>query len=250
MTNLSQQFAIIGGSGFATFGGDSAGETVSTRYGAPSSPLKQLQFANHNVYVVVRHGEDHDIPPHAINYCANLAALKNAGVSSVIAINTVGAIRHDFRPGQLVVPTQLIDYTWGRVHSIYHEPCATLDHIDFTEPFSPGLRAALLEAAGRAETECHDGGVYGVTQGPRLETLMEVNKLERDGVDIVGMTAMPEAAIARELGMEYACLSLVVNMAAGRGDKAIHEDIEDSTMTAKMQAMRVLKAFFQRLEND
>ncbi|ANO51125.1 S-methyl-5'-thioinosine phosphorylase [Woeseia oceani] len=250
MTGSRQQFAIIAGSGFAKFGGDSAGESVNTRFGAPSSPLKQLQFANHSVYVIVRHGEDHDIPPHAINYAANLVALKDAGVDRVIAINTVGAISREYRPGQLVVPEQLIDYTWGRVHSIYYEPCATLDHIDFTDPFSPGLRSMLLEAASRAETECHDGGVYGVTQGPRLETMREVDKLERDGVDIVGMTAMPEAAIARELGMDYACLSLVVNMAAGRGDKAIHEDIEDSTMTAKMQAMRVLKAFFQRLEND
>jgi 5'-methylthioinosine phosphorylase len=250
MTGIGQQFAIIGGSGFATFGGDAPGDKVETRFGAPSSPVKQLQFANHNVYVIVRHGEAHDIPPHAINYCANLAALRDLGVDSVIALNTVGSIGRQTRPGQLAVPEQLIDYTWGRVHSIYDKPCATLTHADLTEPFSPGMRAALLRAASAAEAECHDGGVYGVTQGPRLETAAEVNRLERDGVNYIGMTAMPEAAIARELGMNYACLSLIVNYAAGRGDKSIHEDIDDSTMTAKMQAMRVLKAFFQELGKD
>ncbi len=245
MTASKQQFAIIGGSGFATFGGDAPGESVTTRFGAPSSAIKQLSFAEDNVYVIARHGEAHDIPPHAINYRANLLALEELGVESVIALNTVGCIGRQFSPGQLAVPDQLIDYTWGRVHSIYYEPCATLEHADLTEPFSPALRAALLAAAESADAHCHDGGVYGVTQGPRLETAAEVNRLERDGVEIVGMTAMPEAAIARELGMDYACLSLIVNYAAGRGEKSIHEDIDDSTMTAKMQAMRVLKAFFK-----
>jgi purine nucleoside phosphorylase len=146
-----------------------------------------------------------------------------------------------------VVPDQLIDYTWGRDHSIY-EGVDKLEHIDLTNPFSEQLRQEVLKAARRSDLSVHNGGVYAVTQGPRLETAAEVDRLERDGADYVGMTAMPEAALARELGMDYACLSLVVNYAAGRGEKSIHADIEASTITAKMQAMKVLRVFFGVME--
>ncbi len=244
MTVTAHQYAIIAGSGFASFGEGAPGLDVSTRFGPPSSPVKQLQYDDHAVYVILRHGDDHSIAPHAINYRANLAALKMLGVSRIIALNTVGVIRDKVQPGQLAVPAQLIDYTWGRVHSIYNEPSAKLDHIDFTEPFSAALREDLLAAAQAADAECHAGGIYGVTQGPRLETAAEVDRYARDGVDYLGMTLMPEAALARELAIEYAALSLIVNYAAGRGEKSIHEDIEDSTMSAKLQAMRVLKQFF------
>lgn len=238
------RYAIIAGSGFTAFGAEAAAQRVTTRFGEPSAPLRQLSFGDHDVAVLLRHGENHDIPPHAINYRANLAALVQTGVTRVIALNTVGSIRRSAGPGQLAIPEQLIDYTWGRVHSIYAGVSANLDHVDFTEPFSAELRAALLEAAEAAGAACHDGGVYGVTQGPRLETAAEVDRYERDGVDYIGMTGMPEAGLARELGLDYAMLSLIVNYAAGRGDKAIHEDIEDSTMNAKLAAMRLLKQFF------
>src|SRR5690606_41710983 len=142
-----------------------------------------------------------------------------------------------------------IDYTYGRDHSIYDGESATLDHIDFTEPFCGRLRAGLLAAAAAARVACHDGGVYAVTQGPRLETAAEVDRLERDGADFIGMTAMPEAALARELGMRYACLSLIVNQAAGRGEREIHEDIEATTARARERAMRVLAAFFASMAN-
>lgn len=245
MKTAGYRYAIIAGSGFTSFGDDAPGHAVMTRFGPPSSPIRQLRYDDHDVHVVLRHGERHDIPPHAINYRANLAALSLLGVDRVIALNTVGVIRPPAQPGQLAVPDQLIDYTWGRVHSIYSGRHANLEHVDFSEPFSSGLRSALLAAADAADVPCHDGGVYGVTQGPRLETAAEVDRYERDGVDYLGMTGMPEAGIARELGIEYAMLSLVVNYAAGRGEKAIHEDIEDSTMSAKLNAMRLLKRFFR-----
>lgn len=245
MSGEQQQYAIIAGSGFASFGEGSPGVSIATRFGSPSSLIRQLQYDDHTVYVLLRHGDDHSIPPHAINYRANLAALQLLGVTQVIAINTVGVIRKQVKPGQLAVPDQLIDYTWGRLHSIYDKPSTALDHIDFTEPFAEPLRQALLAAAQAADAECHDGGVYGVTQGPRLETAAEVDRFARDGVDYLGMTLMPEAALARELGLSLAPLCLIVNYAAGRGEQAIHADIEDSTMTAKMQAMRVLKQFFE-----
>ena len=190
-----------------------------------------------------RHGDDLLIPPHAINYRANLKALEKLAVDSIIAMNTVGVIAANLHPGQIAVPDQLIDYTWGRKHSIY-DGGDSIDHIDFTTPFSATLRSGLLQAARDADVGIHDGGVYAATQGPRLETAAEVDRLERDGADFVGMTAMPEAALARELGMEHACLSLIVNYAAGRGKKPIHDDLEAGTMTAKMQAMKILRVFF------
>lgn len=245
MTLDRRQFAVIAGSGFTSFGADSPPRQLQTRFGPPSSALRYLNYGDHKVYVLARHGDAHLIPPHRINYRANLAALAMLGADSIIALNTVGVIRRNVYPGQLAVPDQLIDHTWGRDHSIFDGLSATLGHIDFTTPFCEPLRQALLAAARRCSIECHDGGVYGVTQGPRLETSAEVDRYEREGVDYLGMTAMPEASLAREMGMNYACLSLVVNFAAGRGDRAIHDDIDASTVTARMQAMRVLKAFFQ-----
>lgn len=238
------QYAIIGGSGFGDFAGDARQLSVTTRFGPPSAPIREMNYDERAVFYLARHGDRHDLAPHRINYRANLAALALLGVERVIALNTVGVIVPGLYPGQLAVPHQLIDYTWGRDHTLYDD--GKLDHVDFTVPFSETLRRGLLAAAKRAGVECRDGGVYGVTQGPRLETAAEVDRYEKDGVDLLGMTAMPEAALARELGMAYACLSLVVNRAAGRGEAAIHADIEASTLTAKMQAIKVLMAYFGR----
>ncbi|MBT8086371.1 MAG: S-methyl-5'-thioinosine phosphorylase [Woeseia sp.] len=249
MTDRVPQFAIIAGSGFASFGEDAPGLDISTRFGRPSSTIRQLRYDDHSVYVLLRHGDDHSIAPHAINYRANLAALKLLKVSDVIALNTVGVIREQARPGQLAVPAQLIDFTWGRAHTIYDSPTAELDHIDFTEPFAPALRDSLMAASRAADAECHDGGVYGVTQGPRLETAAEVDRYERAGVDYLGMTLMPEASVARELGIALAPLCLIVNYAAGRSDSSIHADIAENTMTAKLQAMRVMKHFLDEPVN-
>lgn len=239
------RLALIAGSGFGDLAGDAPGQVIVTAYGAPSSPVRSLEFAGQAVAVLSRHGDDHSIPPHRINYRANLAALALLGVRQVIALNTVGVIAPGIRPGTLAVPGQLIDYTYGRDHSIYDGESGSLDHIDFTEPFSGALRERILHAAAGAGVDCHDGGAYAVTQGPRLETAAEVDRLARDGADFIGMTAMPEAAIARELGLEYACLSLIVNFAAGRGEKTIHADIEDNLTAARNLSLRVLRRLFE-----
>lgn len=247
MADADRQYAIIAGSGFQSFGDDSEGITVSTTFGEPSGPVRELQYDDHTVYLLPRHGDNLSIPPHAINYRANLKALEQLNVDAIIAMNTVGVICKNIHPGQIAVPEQLIDYTWGRAHSIY-EGIGGLDHIDFTEPFAEVIRQGLLQAARAADVVIRDGGVYAVCQGPRLETAAEIDRLERDGADYIGMTAMPEAALARELGMDYACLSLIVNYAAGRGENSIHADIEASTMTAKMQSMKVLREFFRTVK--
>jgi purine nucleoside phosphorylase len=239
----NQQFAIIAGSGFREFGTDSEGKVIETEYGDPSGPIRELQYDGQSVLLLPRHGDKLLIPPHRINYRANMKALQKLGVDAVIGMNTVGVINANLHPGQIAIPVQLIDYTWGREHS-YYEGSDEIDHIDFTQPLTEALRGALLDAANDAGVDIHDGGVYAATQGPRLETAAEVDRLERDGADLIGMTAMPEAALARELGMEYACLSLIVNYAAGRGDNPIHDDLEAGTMTAKRQAMKVLRVFF------
>ncbi|HEX7062573.1 MAG TPA: S-methyl-5'-thioinosine phosphorylase [Woeseiaceae bacterium] len=241
--------ALIVGSGFGGLAATAPARTLTTAYGAPSAPLRRLEIGGRPVWLLARHGEPHAIPPHRINYRANLKALELAGARRIVAVNTVGAVHPQHAPGELAVPRQLIDYTYGRDHSIFDGESATLDHIDFTEPFCGRLRERLLTAAATAGVPCHDGGTYAVTQGPRLETAAEVDRLERDGADFIGMTAMPEAALARELGMRYACLSLIVNQAAGRGEREIHEDIEATTARARERAMRVLSAFFASTAN-
>jgi purine nucleoside phosphorylase len=197
------------------------------------------------VLSLARHGDGHSIPPHKINYRANVLALKKLGVDAIIALNTVGVVSSVRESGEVAVPDQLLDYTWGREHTIYDGRRGSVVHIDFTEPFSGDLRSDLLVAARRAGVDCYDGGVYATTQGPRLETAAEVDRLERDGADYVGMTAMPEAAIARELEIAYACLAMVVNRAAGRGDVPIHDDVEASTRVARTATMSILENFFQ-----
>ena len=167
---------------------------------------------------LARHGYGHTIPPHEVNYRANLWALKDAGADSVVSVASVGGIRNDIWPGAILLPHQVIDYTWGRASTFFEGPGAPVNHIDFTEPYSRVMRARLLNAAAAAGERVTDGGVYAATQGPRLETAAEIHRLERDGADIVGMTGMPEAALAREIGMEYAALTVVANYAAGRGD--------------------------------
>ena len=243
MAGSTRKFAIIAGSGFASFGEGADGMSVATPFGAPSAPIRELQYADHVVFFLPRHGDEMLIPPHAINYRANLKALKQLEVDSIISLNTVGVVRANVHPGQIAVPDQIIDYTWGRAASIYDGSSPT-EYVDFTAPFSAALREGLLQSAAKVGISVNDGGVYAVTQGPRLETAAEVDRLERDGADYIGMTAMPEAVLARELGMEYACLSLIVNYAAGRGDNPIHAELEAGTMAARQQATRILNVFF------
>ncbi len=241
---MSGQVAVIVGSGFDAFADAGEVHEIETRFGAPSAPIRRVALGEQQVLALPRHGDDHSIPPHLVNYRANLLALQQLEVEAIIALNTVGSVSARRDSGQLAVPDQIIDYTWGREHTVFAAAEAGFAHVDFTEPFSAELRAGLLAAAAAAGVDCYDGGVYAATQGPRLETAAEVDRLERDGADYVGMTAMPEASLARELEMEYACLSLVVNRAAGRGDTPIHQDVESSTLIATRQATQVLNAFF------
>lgn len=213
--------AVIGGTGLNTFHGGEELPERATPYGELASAIIRSEVAGKPVAFLARHGTPHNIPPHKINYRANIWALHAAGVRRIIAVNAVGGIRADLAAGTIVIPDQLVDYSYGREQSFYDGRSGELEHIDFSFPFSDSLGRHLADAASACGQKVVEGSVYGVTQGPRLETAAEVDRLERDGCDIVGMTAMPEAALARELAMEYASLSLVVNPAAGRSDKLI-----------------------------
>ncbi len=214
------RLAVIGGTGVYKLAQLDDVETreVATRFGAPSGPVRIGRLLGQKVAFLARHGEGHSVPPHLVNYRANLAALKQAGATRVLALNTVGGITERFGPRALACPDQLIDYTWGRISTICEEPGSEVLHVDFGEPYTPLLRRKLLAAARVTGARVVDGGCYGATQGPRLETRAEIARLRRDGCDLVGMTGMPEAGLARELGLDYACLAIVANWAAGCGD--------------------------------
>ena len=244
---MPDQYALIIGSGFEKFSAIEQTLVTENRFGMPSADLKTIEIGGQRVLTLARHGEPHSIPPHAINYRANLVALQDAGATQVIALNTVGVVTGIRDSGQIAIPAQILDYTWGRQHTVFDGAKGSVEHIEFTEPFTAHLRKSMLAAASKAGIDCHDGGVYAATQGPRLETAAEIDRLERDGADFVGMTGMPEAAIARELGLDYACLALIVNRAAGRSDTPIHADVEASTVAARTQAESLLQYFFRGL---
>src|SRR5690606_22428612 len=214
--------AVIGGTGIYALAAleDVQTLTSETRFGAPSGPVRIGTVAGRRVAFLARHGEGHALPPHRINYRANLAALQAAGATRVLALNTVGGITERYPPRALGCPDQLVDYTWGRISTICEEPGSDVVHVDFGDPYTPALRREVLDAAARAGVGVVDGGCYGATQGPRLETRAEIARMRRDGCDLVGMTGMPEAALARELGLDYACLAVVANWAAGAGPDA------------------------------
>lgn len=193
-------------------------QVIRTPYGEPSGALTFGTFSGQDVVFLARHGYGHTIPPHAVNYRANIWALASQGVIEVIAIASVGGIRADLSPGTLVVPTQIIDYTHGRQATFFDGADGTVKHVDFTHPYTPELRQKIMRACAACGESPIDGGVYATVQGPRLETAAEIDRMERDGADMVGMTAMPEAALAREAGLAYAALCVIVNWAAGRAD--------------------------------
>lgn len=219
--------AVIGGTGVYALAKleDVSTVHVDTAYGAPSGPIRVGTLGGARVAFLARHGEGHSIPPHRINYRANIDALRQLGVSRVLALNTVGGITERWGPRVLGCPDQLIDYTCGRVSTFCEEAGSEVLHVDFGHPYTPSLRARILAAAARAGVNVVDGGCYAATQGPRLETNAEIARLRRDGCDLVGMTGMPEAGLAREAGLEYACLAIVANWGAGcAGDEEITMD--------------------------
>ncbi|MFB9069174.1 S-methyl-5'-thioinosine phosphorylase [Pseudofulvimonas gallinarii] len=213
--------AVIGGTGVYKLAELEGIERrlVDTPFGAPSDAVVDGWLNGRRVLFLARHGEGHALCPHEINYRANLWALKSLGAKSVLAINSVGGISDNMGPKVLAVPDQIIDYTWGRAHTCFGAG-GTVEHVDMGEPYDAALRARILAAAAAAGVAMVDGGCYGATQGPRLETAAEIRRLHRDGCDLVGMTGMPEAGLARELGLAYACIAVVANWAAGRGDAA------------------------------
>lgn len=244
---MDKSYAMILGSGWETLVGEDSGTQVDTEFGAPSAHIHRLQFGDHRVLSLARHGDGHTIPPHAINYRANILALKKLGADAIIGLNTVGVITPAVPPGSIAIPKQLLDYTWGREQTLFDGRRGVVEHVDFTEPFTASLREELLQAAARAGVACYDGGVYATVQGPRLETAAEVDRLERDGADFIGMTAMPEAVIAREAAVDYACIAMVVNPAAGRGDGPIHDAVERHTRDVRTATMSTLEALFDAL---
>ncbi len=235
MTRERIDYAVIGGTGLYRLPGLEGlrKQTLATPYGVPSSEIVCGSLHGRTFAFLARHGETHAIAPHRVNYRANLFALHELGARAVIGINAVGGIREDMAPRTVAVPDQIIDYTHGRLSSFSDAEGATVRHVDFTEPYAPELRAALIEASARAKVPVVDGGCYGATQGPRLETRAEIVRMRRDGCDLVGMTGMPEAVLARELELPYACLALVANWAAGCGED---EEISLQEIFAHLEA--------------
>jgi 5'-methylthioinosine phosphorylase len=224
------ELAIIGGTGLTSLKGleITRREMVHTPYGEPSAPLSHGVLSGKEVVFLARHGYGHTIPPHRINYLANIHALKQTGVEKVIAIAAVGGISADMPPGQLAIPDQIIDYTWSRSSTFFEEGLTHVTHIDFTSPYDEELRQILITSAREIGIKLCESGTYGVTQGPRLETAAEIKRMERDGYTLVGMTGMPEAALARELELGYATCAVCANWAAGKGDSTSisFDDIE------------------------
>ena len=254
--------AIIGGSDFAAMSKLEVVEShpVETRYGQPSGQLIHGRLAGRELLFLPRHGAGHAIPPHRINYRANIQALRDAGADRIVALAAVGGIAEDCAPLTLCIPDQIIDYTHGRESTYFEEAGhdgagdgegGGVMHVDFSYPYSASLRRQLSDAARAADLTLRDGGTYGVTQGPRLETVAEIARLQRDGCDLVGMTAMPEAVLARELDMHYATLAFVVNWAAGKSDGLIGMDeINANLDRSATDIYRLLVSLASQLPSD
>jgi len=242
--------AIIGGTGLNSLKGLTIThrEMVKTPYGPPSSPLIFGEICSTKIVFLARHGSGHTIPPHQVNYRANLWALQKSGVKNIIAVAAVGGIRGDMLPGRIAFPDQIIDYTWSRQNT-YFEDNQAVKHIDFTYPYSDNIRRILIEGARMAQVDPVVDGTYAATQGPRLETAAEILRLEKDGCAIVGMTGMPEAALARELNLEYACCAVIANWAAGKSEGIITmDDIEKNLKKGMASARSILEHVLPKLQ--
>ncbi len=238
--------AIIGGTGTSEMEGfvEERRTEISTPWGSPSAPLRWGHLFGTRIVFLARHGDRHALAPHQVNYRANLWAIDSAGARSVVALAAVGGITSAMEPGSVVVPDQLIDYTYGRAQTFSDGEGGKdpVRHVDFTDPYDEGIRNWLIAGARRADLPRIERATYGVTQGPRLETRQEIRRMEQDGCDIVGMTSMPEAALARELGLSYACCALVSNWAAGKGIRPIHDELEESLRQALARTRLILEA--------
>ncbi len=242
--------AIIGGTGVYQLSGLNwlESQTIETIYGEPSAPIRIAEIDGRHIAFLARHGEGHALPPHKVNYRANLKAFADLGVESVLAINTVGGITKAFGPKVLAVPDQIIDYTWGRISTLCEESGTEVLHVDFTEPYTESLRLDLLKVCADIGISVVESGCYAATQGPRLESKAEISRLRNDGCDLVGMTGMPEAGIARELGLQYVSLCVVANWAAGCDPENIEITMEE--VLANVDSVRHhLVPIIQKLSN-
>jgi len=238
-----ERLAVIGGTGLEQMEGLKQIErhTLETPFGSPSSDLIEMGDGQRSILFLSRHGEDHAIQPHKVNYRANIWALKEMGVKQVVAVAAIGGITKAMLPGQVSIPNQIIDYTWGREHTFFDGP--QVEHIDFSWPYCEALRTQLLQAASATGVNAVDGGTYGATQGPRLESAAEISRMEQDGCDIVGMTGMPEAGLARELELCYACCAVSANWAAGKSEGEITmEEITENLKSGMAQVKEIINA--------
>lgn len=244
----NELIAIIGGTGLTEYDGLDVikKQDVKTSLGALASPLVFGTLHGKNVVFLARHGQPHAVPPHKVNYRANILALKEAGVSQIVAVNAVGGITNKMVANAICIPDQIIDYTHGRLDTFFDGEYKALDHIDFSFPYDYDLSEKLVAASKISNLMIEKGGVYGATQGPRLETAAEIQRMERDGCDIVGMTGMPEAVLARELNIPYACLALVVNPAAGKSSELITmDDIRRVIETGMHDVKSIISAYLR-----
>ena len=234
--------AIIGGSGLTSIDElqDIRTQNVTTPYGPTSCEITMGRLAGLEIVFLPRHGNSHSIPPHQINYRANIWALQSIGITHVIAVAAVGGIHQDIPPGKIIIPDQIIDYTYSRKNTYFDGPPNEVKHIDFTNPYCDELRQALLQASKETEVDVFSGGTYGAAQGPRLETAAEICRMEKEGCHIVGMTGMPEAALARELELCYATCALSINWAAGKGEKEITMQAMQRSLEYGMAAVKQL----------
>jgi 5'-methylthioinosine phosphorylase len=236
--------AIIGGTGLYQLDHLTIAEKrrIQTPYGETSAPIVCGAYDDMPVFFLARHGEQHQWPAHRVNYRANIHALMQFGVKQIISVNAVGGITSAMEPAALCVPDQIIDYSSGRIHTYSDDEISPLLHIDFSFPYTERMRQLLMDAGKAADLNITAHGVYGCTQGPRLETAAEIKRMKHDGCDVVGMTGMPEAALARELGIDYASLCLVVNWAAGCTSELITIEAITATLKAGMKNIHILLA--------
>ncbi len=248
MAGSSRTLALIGGTGLNQFGGGAGALQIDTPFGPPSGNVQVLATEPLRMLFLPRHGSPHRLPPHCVNYRANLWALKEAGADYVLGVYAVGGMGGSYSPGTLAAPDQLVDYSWGRAHTYSDSADVPLQHVDFSWPFEGELRQHLLAVARELGIELQESACLGVFQGPRLETAAEIRRAQRDGCDLAGMTALPEAALARELGLDYAGLAVVSNYAAGILDQPLSEEDIAATLLEPMQRVRTLiLALAQRL---
>jgi 5'-methylthioadenosine phosphorylase len=244
--------AIVGGTGLTQLANleVTRRQVVRTPWGEPSGPVTFGRVNGRDVLFLARHGYGHSMPPHMVNYRANIWALKDQGAATVVSVASVGGIRADLGPGVIAIPHQIIDYTWGRKSTFFDGDERGVVHVDFTHPYTQAVRLRCLEAARKAEQGVPDGGVYACTQGPRLETAAEIDRLERDGADMVGMTGMPEAVLARELELPYAAIAVVANFAAGRAGSSAGIRMEEINATLQLAHTKVRRIIEQLVVLD